>query len=132
MEDINFGDFTPLEIQKCDGGRGGGSLFPSLVVVDVSYFPFKLRFLIFVYSYNNKGRRTNTNTHIHTQENKLREKTTTFPSSMTRILSESSTVMSRCAMVSVVQSLKAVRIVCCIKLSVSVSMAAVASSKNRI
>ena len=57
---------------------------------------------------------------------------TTFPSSMTSILSESSTVLSRCAIVSVVQSLNADRIVSWIRLSVSVSIAAVASSKNRI
>ena len=56
----------------------------------------------------------------------------TFPSSKTRILSESNTVCSLCAIVSNVQSLKASRIVVWTKLSVSVSIAAVASSNIKI
>ena len=56
----------------------------------------------------------------------------TFPSRRTMILSESKIVLSRWAMVSMVQPVKACLIVFCIRLSVSVSMAAVASSSIRI
>lgn len=56
----------------------------------------------------------------------------TFPSSMTRIRLQDKTVFSLWAMISMVQSEKASLIVVCTSASVSVSIAAVASSSIRI
>lgn len=56
----------------------------------------------------------------------------TFPLLMTRMRSQLSTVVMRCAMTSTVQPWKASRIVCWIKVSVSMSMEAVASSIRMI
>ena len=56
----------------------------------------------------------------------------TFPSSITNIRLQDRTVFSLCAIISMVQSAKASLIVVCTKASVSVSMAAVASSSIRI